>query len=85
MHYTQDFKIVCNIVRATGIPVRISCTDDKDDGKGGRTSPESANVFLMQSKFSFFVDFYFFLFLRCFDLNCRLKIFKCEAIHSCQL
>ena len=55
MHTIQDFKIVCNIIRANGIPIRISSPDDNDDSRG-RTSPESANVFLMQSKFETFLS-----------------------------
>ncbi|XP_075153066.1 coiled-coil and C2 domain containing 2A isoform X2 [Haematobia irritans] len=43
----QNFKIVCNIIRATGIPVRITNPDDTDSK--GRSSPESTNVFLLQN------------------------------------
>lgn len=44
----QNFKIICNIIRATGIPVRITNPEDSDSK--GRSTPESSNVFVLQSK-----------------------------------
>uniref|UniRef100_A0A1I8P3X0 C2 domain-containing protein n=1 Tax=Stomoxys calcitrans TaxID=35570 RepID=A0A1I8P3X0_STOCA len=48
MNSSQDFKIVCNITRATGIPVRITSTEDTDS-RGRSSTPESTNVFLLQN------------------------------------
>ncbi|XP_061391395.1 coiled-coil and C2 domain-containing protein 2A-like, partial [Musca vetustissima] len=48
MDHVHTFKIVCNIIRATGIPVRITNPDDSDSrGRGG--SPGSSNVFVLQN------------------------------------
>ncbi|XP_058980735.1 coiled-coil and C2 domain-containing protein 2A [Musca domestica] len=48
MDHVQKFKIVCNIIRATGIPVRITNPEDTDSrGHGG--SPVSSNVFVLQN------------------------------------
>ncbi|XP_065358269.1 coiled-coil and C2 domain-containing protein 2A [Calliphora vicina] len=47
LEYAQNFKIICNIVRATGIPVRITNPEDTDSR--GRSTPESSNVFVLQN------------------------------------
>ncbi|KAM7352847.1 coiled-coil and C2 domain containing 2A isoform 2-T2 [Cochliomyia hominivorax] len=44
---SQNFKVICNIIRATGIPVRI--TDPTDADSKGRSTPESSNVFVLQN------------------------------------
>ncbi|XP_073826969.1 coiled-coil and C2 domain containing 2A [Musca autumnalis] len=48
MDHPQTFKIVCNIIRATGIPVRITNPDDTDS-RGRDGSPVSSNVFVLQN------------------------------------
>ncbi|KAI8118640.1 Coiled-coil and C2 domain-containing protein 2A [Lucilia cuprina] len=47
LEYAQHFKIICNIVRATGIPVRITNPDDSESK--GRSTPESSNIFVLQN------------------------------------
>lgn len=48
MDASQNYKIVLNIVRATGIPVRIPNTTDNESKE---RSNESPNMFVTQRKF----------------------------------